>query len=124
MNKELTFAVLATILVASVTLAISPVMEVDAAPKKKACNNVKVQIRVDGVEENQTLVATAQIGESAKTKAGTVEENETSITIPLNFKRINPCPEIGSPIFGNVNGTGFEGELKSLKKPNRISVDF
>jgi len=121
MNKELTFAVLAVILVASVTLAISPV---DAAPKKKACNNVKVQIRVDGVEENQTLVATAQIGESAKTKAGTVEVNETSITIPLNFKRINPCPEIGSPIFGNVNGTGFEGELKSLKKPNRISVDF
>lgn len=125
MSKQIlilaTVAILATaLLLTSVTVA-----PVDAAAKKPTkCNNVKVQIKVNGVEENQTVVATAQIGSSAKTKSGVVEANETSITIPLNFKKISPCPAVGSEIFGNVNGTGFTGELKSLKKPNKITVDL
>lgn len=93
-------------------------------PSNEKCNNVKVQIKVNGVEENQTVVASATIGTSAKTKSGTVEVNETSITIPINFKKISPCPPIGSPIFGDVNGTGFTSELKSLKKPNKVTVDL
>ena len=93
-------------------------------PKTVKCNNVKVNIKVNGVEENQTVIASASIGASAKTKSGVVEENETSITLPIHFKKIFECPGIGSPIFGDVNGTGFTSELTSLKKPNKVTVDL
>lgn len=93
-------------------------------PSKQNCNNVKVQLKVSGVEANQTIVSSATLGGKTVTKTQQVDENETSITVPLNFKKISPCPAIGSEIFGNVNGTGFTGELKSLKKPNRINVSL
>ena len=92
--------------------------------KAKSCNNVKVRVNVNGVEENQTLVATVTIGNSSKTKMGVVDINETSITIPINFVKVLACPPIGSDIFGDVNGTGFTDQLTSTKKPNKISVDL
>jgi len=120
----LSLSILASLVLSLVVVGLSSVTTVDAkkpSPTMK-CNNVKVQVRVTGVEENQTVVASATIGASSKSKTGVVEANETSITLPINFKKISPCPGVGAPIFGDVNGTGFQSELKSLKKPNVVKV--
>jgi hypothetical protein len=109
-------------LVASMMVTISIVPVEAKKPTAVKCNNIKVQVKVNGVSENETVVASATVGSVAKTKSGVVEENETSIVIPLNFKKVNPCPAVGESIFGDVNGTGFSAELKSLKKPNKVTV--
>lgn len=121
----LSLSILASLALSLVVIGLSTVATVDAKkPTQVKCNNVKVQVRVTGVEENQTVVASATIGASSKSKTGVVEANETSITLPINFKKISPCPGVGAEIFGNVNGTGFQSELKSLKKPNVVKVDL
>jgi hypothetical protein len=126
--KQISAVVLASIL-ATAILATTAVMSQDVQAKKikpvnPKCNNIKIQVRVSGVEENQTLVATVGLAGGVKSTAGVVEENDTSITLPVNFKKLNPCPEVGAPITGDVNGTSFDGTLKSLKKPNKISVEL
>jgi hypothetical protein len=119
-----TIAILALALVAMATIQTPTTNAVEAKKPTKECHNVKVQIKVSGVKENQTVVGTVQIGQSAKTKTGTVEANETSITLPINFNKISPCPALGTSFFGNVNGTGFTGNLSSLKKPNVVKVSL
>jgi hypothetical protein len=46
------------------------------------------------------------------------------VAIPFQFKKLNPCPAIGDAFSGEVNGTSFNGELKSLTKPNKINVSL
>lgn len=125
MHKQLLLA--AAIIVAASLLAMPLAHDVDAQKgkdkKPRSCNNVKIQVNVNGVEENQTVLGVVTIDDRTASKMGTVEVNETSITLPFNFKKID-CPVIGAMYHGFVNGTHFEGEVKSLKKPNKVTVDL
>lgn len=124
MQKQLLLT--AAVIVAASLLAMPLAHDVDAqssSKKPKSCNNVKVQVKVNGVEENQTVLGVLSLNDRTLSKQGTVEVNETSITLPFNFKKI-ACPETGTMFHGFVNGTHFEGELKSLKKPNKVTVDL
>lgn len=127
MKQFLTASIIATLAVAMIFTTITSMDVFAAKPDKKPvkCNNFKVQVTIGNVQNGTTLVTTATVGDKSVTKVQTVEleENETSIKAPLNFKKIT-CPTIGSEIFGNVNGTGFTGEVKSLNKSNKISVDL
>ncbi|HTH21895.1 MAG TPA: hypothetical protein VL854_06725 [Nitrososphaeraceae archaeon] len=127
MSKILTVSIVVILALALLTMTVASsdvLAQSDKKKPQKQCNNVKVQVKINGVEENQTVITSATLGGKTVTKTQTVDENETSITAPLNFKKISPCPTIGESIFGNVNGTGFTGELKSLKKPNKITVNL
>lgn len=122
-TKIIAIGILATILLMTAVT----VNDVDAKQQKKKpqkCNNIKIQVKVKGVEENQTYTANVTLGTGQKQKTGTVEENETSITLPVTFKKISPCPPIGFPFGGDVNGTEIDGQISSLKKPNRVTVDM
>ena len=117
----------ATLLTALTAMSMTTMQDAEAKPGKKVnakCNNIKVQVKVSGVEEGNTVVATVVLDGGVKSKLGVVEENETSITLPVNFKKLTPCPGIDSPITGNVNGTAFDSTLKSLKKPNVVKVNL
>ena len=122
MNKYIIIGIIATLmLMLPLTATIA-----DAKPTKvKSCNNLKVRVTIDNAVNNTVLVTTATIGSNSvvKTQLVELEENETGIVAPLNFKKL-PCPAIGSDIFGNVNGTGFSDTVDSLKKPNRVSVSL
>lgn len=127
MHKQISILAIAIIAASLISISAIP-HEVDAQVskgKKKSnqCNNVKVQVRVNGVEENQTVLGVLSLNDRTLSKQVTVEENETSTTLQFNFKKIQ-CPEIGTMFHGFVNGTHFEGELKSLKKPNKVSVSI
>lgn len=124
MHKQLVLAV--AVIIAASLLTMPLAHEVDAQSKKKPqkCNNVKIHANVSGVEENQTLVGVVSLDGKTVSKQGTVEVNETSLTLPFNFKKLDPCPALGTPFSGFVNGTEFSGELKSIKKPNKVNVDL
>lgn len=124
MNKQI--ALVSAIVIAAALLSMPLAHEVDAQSKKKpkTCNNVKIHVNVNGVEENQTLVGVVSLDGKTVSKQGTVEVNETSLTLPFNFKKLDPCPALGTAFSGFVNGTEFSGELKSTKKPNKVSVDL
>jgi len=127
MQKLLTISIIAALsfalLTASLTLNDVQAKKVKQ-PKPQKCNNIKILVKVNGVEENQTYTANVTLGTGQKQKTGTVEVNETSITLPVQFHKISPCPSIGFPIGGDVNGTEINGQITSLKKPNKISVDI
>jgi len=125
MQKIVSASIIA-ILVASMIFTISLNQSVDAKKPNKPvkCNNIKILVRVNGVEENQTVTANVTLGTGQKQKTGTVEVNETSITLPVQFHKISPCPSIGFPIGGDVNGTAINGKITSLNKPNKITVSL
>jgi hypothetical protein len=124
--QKLVSASIIAIIVASMILAVSLNQAVDAKKpiKPTKCNNIKILVKVNGVEENQTYTANVTLGTGSKQKTGTVEVNETSITLPVQFKKISPCPPIGFPFGGDVNGTEINGNIQSLKKPNKVTVDL
>ena len=113
-------AVLAFALVASVGMHTFNEVDAKKPEKKVKCGMVKIQVRVSGVETNQTVVANAILGDKVVSKTGVVEENETSIAIPLNFKKV--CANVGDVAQGDVNGTAYTVTINSLKKPNKVDV--
>lgn len=115
--------IITSMIVVAVSMSLTP-MTVEAKKPAEKCNNIKILVKVNGVEENQTYTANVTLGTGQKQKTGTVEVNETSITLPVMFKKISPCPPIGFPIGGDVNGTEINGQITSLKKPNKISVSI
>lgn len=92
-------------------------------PKQVKCNNIKIQVKASGVEENQTYTANVMLGTGNKSKTVSAEDN-ISATFAFNFHKIQPCPAIGFGYSGDVNGTDFEGKINSLKKPNKVTVDL
>jgi len=133
MQKLLTISIIAalslTLVTASLVLgndAQAVKLKPDKVKKAKnvKCNAIKVLVKVNGVEENQTYTANVTLGTGQKQKTGTAEVNETSITLPVVFKKVQPCPSVGFPIGGDVNGTEINGQITSLKKPNKVSVDL
>lgn len=122
MQKQIFLVAAAVFALALMLAPLTHDVDAQASKKKpKQCNNVKIHVNVKGVEENQTVIGVVTLGQNTNSKMGTVEENETSINLPFNFKKIT-CPSIPSPFTGFVNGTEFSGELKSTKKPNKVSV--
>ncbi|HJX79197.1 hypothetical protein [Glutamicibacter sp.] len=123
--QKLVSASIIAVIAASMMLAVSLTpMTVEAKKPVEKCNNVKIRVNVTGVEAGQKVTASATLGNKTVTKTQTVDENETSITVPLNFKKLNPCPKVGDEFSGDVNGTTFNGEIKSLKKPNKVNVSL
>ena len=120
--SAITIALLATMLVTA-SASFTP-QTVDAKKSAEKCNNVKIRVNVSGVEENQTLVGVVHLDSKTVGKTVMVEQNETSATLPFNFKKLDPCPPICDMFHGFVNGTEFTGNLTSIKKPNKVSVDL
>lgn len=117
-------ALLAIMLVASVAL---PTYEVEAKKgkaKNVKCNNVKVLVMVHNVVNNTAYTASVTLGAktAVKTVVAELDENETSIVIPLHFKKQNPCPVVGDAFAGHVNDTTIAGNISSLKKPNFVHI--
>jgi hypothetical protein len=123
--QKLVSASIIAVIVASMVLAVSLTpMTAEAKKPAEKCNNVKIRVNVTGVEADQKVTASATLGNKTVTKTQTVDENETSITVPLNFKKLSPCPKVGDSFSGDVNGTTFDGTIKSLKKPNKVTVSL
>lgn len=117
----LAFTLLAILLATSLLASTLTVDFAEAKKRYKVCSP-KILVKAVNVIENLTYTATVTIGDNTKTKSGTVDVNETSIALPLKFKKLGEeCP-FGETVFGNVNGTGFEVEIESLKKPNKVTV--
>ena len=115
------------IALAAMLLAMPLAHEADAQKKDKKvkpqkCNNVKVNVQVEGAEIDDVLIGSATVGSTTLIKKVTVENDTEATGMPFSFKKMNPCPAIGSQVFGDVNGTGFTTELKSLKKPTKVTV--
>jgi len=93
-------------------------------PKDVKCNNVKILVKVSNIpKDTTTLVGNADL--SGKKISKTVHvEGDNQIAIPFQFKKLSPCPAVGDPFSGDVNGTAFSGTLSSLKKPNKVSVSL
>lgn len=127
LTSTITIALLATMLITT-ALTFSPETVDAAASKKKPakCNNVKIHANVtsDDLEANQTLIGVVHLDSKTVGKTVMVEENETSVTLPFNFKKLDPCPALGEMFHGFVNGTEFSGNLTSIKKPNTVDVDL
>ena len=123
MQKEIYAIALVAILATSI-LSIATLEQVDAKKPVKPvkCNNIKIIVKVSGVEENKTYTANVSLGTGSKTKSGVADDN-ISLSLPVMFKKIQPCPAIGFQFNGDVNGTDFQGTIKSLKKPNKVTVD-
>ena len=127
MQKQLLLA--AAVIIAASLIAMPLAQEADAQKKDKKvkpqkCNNVKVNVQVEGAEIDDVLIGAATVGGVTLAKTVTVENDTEATGIPFNFKKMSPCPAIGSQVFGDVNGTGFTTELKSLKKPTKVSVSL
>lgn len=115
-------------------LIVSPVLSASALqnngnqktndpPKSTKCNNVKIQVKVSNIPSGSSaLVGKATLNGKTVSKASVLGKNESKLTIPLSFKKLNPCPAAGDSFSGDVNGTSFSGTLASLKKPNKVNV--
>jgi len=123
--KQILASATIAILIISMILALSLTpITVEAKKPAEKCNNVKILVKVTNVEAGQKITATATLNGKTVSKTSTVDENETSIAIPLHFKKQDPCPKVGDSFSGDVNGTTFDGTIKSLKKPNKVSVSL
>lgn len=89
------------------------------------CNNIKVQLKVSNIPGgSSSLVGKVTLDSKTLNKTAVVGKNESKATIPLSFKKLNPCPSIGDSFSGDVNGTSFDGKLASLKAPNKVNVSL
>jgi exopolysaccharide biosynthesis protein len=134
-NKSLTMLAALSVVILAAALVSSPLMSAYAShdkgnqkskdkPKDPKCNNVKILVKVSNIPENTTtLVGNAQL--DGKQISRTVHiEGDNQVAIPFQFKKLNPCPALGDSFSGDVNGTSFNGALKSLKKPNKVGVSL
>src|SRR5574341_1291595 len=134
-NKTLTTLVLLSIVIFTVALVSSPMLNAAYAshdkgkqkskdkPKDPKCNNVKILVKVSNIPPKTTaLVGQATLNGKSVSKTVGLEDNESKVAIPLSFKKLNPCPAVGDGFSGNVNGTSFSGNLASLKTPNKVNV--
>lgn len=122
-----TKAVLAVIALSSLMLLLPlTATHIDAAKKTdtkvKKCNNVKIQVNVENANSTDSIKAVATLNGFVTSKTVDVNETESTVTIPLNFKKISPCPETGNIFLVDVNGVTYNGEITSTKKPNKITV--
>jgi hypothetical protein len=93
-------------------------------PKEPKCNNVLILLKVSKIpESSKLLVAQATLDGKTLNKKQYME-GDNKVAIPLQFKKLNPCPVVGDAFSGDVNGTAFSGKLESLKKPNKVSVSL
>jgi hypothetical protein len=128
-----TCLVIVAIASVAVTLITSPIASVAAShdngnqkskdkPKDPKCNNVKILVKVSKIPTGSKIVV-AQATLGGKTVSKTQNAiGENKVAIPLSFKKLNPCPIVGDSFSGDVNGTSFNGRLKSLNKPNEVNV--
>lgn len=114
------FALVAMLLLATTMTSFNAV-DAKKPVKPVKCQNVKVQVRVSNAVNGTAYTANVTLDGVTKSKTSTAEENGT-LALPVNFKKLNPCPSVGDAFNGDVNGVPFDGSLKSLKKPNKISV--
>jgi hypothetical protein len=117
-------------------LVISPALSASAVQEKGTlktknhlkstkCNNVKIQVKVSNIPSgSDSLVGKATLGGKTVSKTSVLGKNESKVTIPLNFKKLTPCPAVGDSFSGDVNGTSFSGTLTSLKTPNKVKVSL
>ena len=97
----------------------------DKAGKSVKCNNVKVRVKVTGIEAGtDSITGTATLGGKTVSKTSDVDENETSTTLAFNFKKLSPCPSIGDEFSVEVNGQTVTGTIESLKSPNKVTVSL
>jgi hypothetical protein len=123
MQKSISASIIAVVvasMILATALSLTP-MTVEAKKPAEKCNNVKIQVRVTNAVNGTEYTATATLDGKTVSKTVTAEEDGT-LAIPLNFKKLSPCPVVGDTFSGDVNGTAFSGEIKSLKKPNKVSV--
>jgi hypothetical protein len=93
-------------------------------PKDVKCNNIKILLKVSDIPKDTSALA-VQVGlKGAQISKSVHVEGDKQIAIPFQFKKLDPCPVLGDSFSGDVNGTSFNGELKSLKKPNKVSVSL
>jgi len=118
-----TIAILVTSMILAVSLSMTPFADAKKPDKPVKCNNVKIQVRVSNAVNGTEYTATATLNGKTVSKTQTADEDGT-LAIPLNFKKLNPCPAVGDAFTGDVNGTPFSGTIDSLKKPNKVSVSL
>lgn len=89
------------------------------------CNNIKVQVKVSNIPAgSSSLVGKVTLDGKILNKTAVVGKSGSKATLPLSFKKLNPCPSIGDSFSGDINGTSFSGKLASLKAPNKINVSL
>jgi hypothetical protein len=125
--------VLASVLTIFAALMTSPTLSAAAVhdngnqkskdkPKDPKCNNIQILLKVSKIPKgSKVLIAQATLDGKTVNKKQHVE-GDNKVSIPLSFKKLNPCPAIGDSFSGNVNGTSFSGTLASIKKPNKVNV--
>lgn len=102
-----------------------PVDPTKSKPSTAKCNNIKVQLKVSNIlAGSSSLVGKVTLDGKTLNKTTVLGKNESKATIPLSFKKLNPCPSIGDSFSGDVNGTSFSGKLASLKAPNKVNVSL
>jgi hypothetical protein len=129
----LTLIVLVAVVSIALTLITSPIASVAAShdsgnqkskdkPKAPKCNNVQILLKVSKIPKNsKILTAQATLDGKSVDKTQNVK-GDSKVSIPLSFKKLDPCPKVSDSFSGNVNGTSFNGQLTSLVKPNKVNV--
>ena len=94
-------------------------------PSTTKCNNIKVQVKVSNIPVgSSSVIGKVTLDGKTLNKTAVVGKNGSKATLPLSFKKLNPCPSIGDSFSGDVNGTSFSGKLASLKAPNKVNVSL
>lgn len=103
----------------------APIDPTKSNPSTTKCNNIKIQVKVSNIPVgSKSLVSKVTLDGKTLNKTAAVGKNESKATLPLSFKKLNPCPSIGDNFSGDVNGTSFSGKLVSLKAPNKVNISL
>jgi len=130
MLKTLSLSILLATIAATLIIAPSLSHIADAQQSKKPDNpkkpkncNVKVQVKVTNVPQNQLIIAELYGLQQQKM----AEVGETDVSFMFQFKKAgtNPCPVKGDVMNGQINGNiPFPVTIKDVKKPTKVTVNL